>query len=145
MQENIGKMHDSRSFWRIDAQTFRFMVGPGHCPMISKYGPSLPKAVGPVDPSFLIVKKSHYNKKIHHTAILITNGSLMKVEATWSILQYFWPPLSDNWYSFLSGRLRQDLLYNQQAIYINAYKCLCQCVGSKVYFRLVWSCLGPSF
>ena len=44
-------------------QAFRFMVGPDHCPMISKYGPSLSKAVGPVDPSFLIVKKSHFNKK----------------------------------------------------------------------------------
>ena len=40
-------------------QAFRFMVGPGHCPMISKYGPSLSKAVGPVDPSFLGMKKSH--------------------------------------------------------------------------------------
>ena len=40
-------------------QDFRFMVGPGHCPMISKYGPSLSKAVGPVDTSFLVVKKSH--------------------------------------------------------------------------------------
>ena len=39
------------------------MVGPGHCPMISKYGPSLSKAVGPVDPSFLVVQKSHFNKK----------------------------------------------------------------------------------
>ena len=37
--------------------------GPGHCPMISKYGPSLSKAVGPVDPSFLVVKKSHFDKK----------------------------------------------------------------------------------
>ena len=44
-------------------QTFRFMVGPGHCPIISKYGPSLSKAVGPVDPSFLVVEKSHFNKK----------------------------------------------------------------------------------
>ena len=33
------------------------MVGPGHCPMNSKYGPSLCKAV---DPSFLVVKKSHF-------------------------------------------------------------------------------------
>ena len=40
------------------------MVDPGHYPMISKYGPSLSKAVGPVDPSFLGVKKSHFNKKI---------------------------------------------------------------------------------
>ena len=28
-------------------QAFRFMVGPGHFPMISKCGPSLSKAVGP--------------------------------------------------------------------------------------------------
>ena len=42
-------------------QAFRFMVGPGHCPMISKYGPSLSKAVGPVDSSFLVVKISHYS------------------------------------------------------------------------------------
>ena len=39
------------------------MVGPGHCPMISKYGPSLSKLVGPVDLSFLGVKTSHFNKK----------------------------------------------------------------------------------
>ena len=80
--------------------------GPSNCPKVSKYGPSLPKAVGPVDPSFLVVKKSHFNKNVHLTAclqkvhvccqysktclkqplkkkdktkILITNGSLMKV------------------------------------------------------------------
>ena len=35
--------------------------------MISKYGPSLSKAVGPVDPSFLVVKKSQFNKNIHLT------------------------------------------------------------------------------
>ena len=46
------------------------MVGSGHCPMISKYGPSLSKAVGPVDPSFLVVKKSHFNKNVHLTASL---------------------------------------------------------------------------
>ena len=50
----------------------QIMVGPGHCPMISKYGPSLSKAVGPVDPSFLVVKKSHFNKNIHLTASLRT-------------------------------------------------------------------------
>ena len=55
------------NFWLKDGWTdkaFRFMVGQGHCPMISKYGPSLSKAVGPVDPSFLVVEKSHFNKKI---------------------------------------------------------------------------------
>ena len=40
------------------------MVGLGHCPMISKYGPSLSKAVGPVDPSFLVVKNLILIKKI---------------------------------------------------------------------------------
>ena len=54
-------------------QAFRFMVGLGHCPMISKYGPSLSKAVGPVDPSFKVVKKSHFNKNIHLTASLQTH------------------------------------------------------------------------
>ena len=86
--------------------------------MISKYDPSLSKAVGPVDPSFLVVKKSHFNKKyssstkqtVHvdcqysktclkqslqkdKTKILINNGSLMKVKriaecSLQSILQY---------------------------------------------------------
>ena len=51
----------------------------------------------------------------------------------WNILQYFWPELSDNRSSFLSGRLRQILLYDQQSIYIYAYKCMCQCVA-KVYY-----------
>ena len=51
-------------------QAFRFMVGPGHCPMISKYGPSLSKAVGSVDPSFSVVKKFQFNKNIHLTASL---------------------------------------------------------------------------
>ena len=37
-------------------------------------------------------------------------------------MQSFLPALSDNWSSFLSGSLRQVLLYNQQSI-------LCQCVG----------------
>ena len=48
------------------------MVGPGHCSMISKFGLSLSKAVGPVDPSFLVVKKSHFDKNIHLTASLQT-------------------------------------------------------------------------
>ena len=50
------------------------------------------------------------------------NGSLMQVKSIaecspWSILQYFWPALSDNsnWKPFfkffLSDRLRQVLLY----------------------------------
>ena len=53
-------------------QAFRFMVGPGYCPMISKYGRSLSKAVCPMDPFFLVVKKSHFNKTIQHTGSLQT-------------------------------------------------------------------------
>ena len=59
-----------------DDQAFRFMVGPRHCPMITKHGPSLSKAV---DPYFLVVKKSHFNKNILLTASLQTpqNGKYM--------------------------------------------------------------------
>ena len=56
------------------------MVGPGHCPMISKYGPSLSKAVGPVDTSFSFVNKSHFNKNIHLTVMSeSTNSTKQKV------------------------------------------------------------------
>ena len=58
------------------------------------------------------------HSKIDKTKVLKTNGSLMKVESIAEcILQYFWPALSDNrsWKPilifFLSGRLRQVLLY----------------------------------
>ena len=42
------------------------------------------------------------HSKIDKTKILMTNGSIMKVESIaecspWSILQYFWPALSNNW------------------------------------------------
>ena len=57
------------------------MVGRGHCPMISKYGPSLTKAVGPVDPSFLVVKIAHFNKNIQLTASDQVN-KLHKTEST---------------------------------------------------------------
>ena len=61
--------NDSDSFY-TSHQAFRFMEGPGHCPLISKYSPSLSKAVGPVNPSFLVVKTSHFNENIHLTASL---------------------------------------------------------------------------
>ena len=48
------------------------MVGSGHCPMVSKYDPSLSKAVGLVDLSFLVVRKSHFDKNIHLTGSLQT-------------------------------------------------------------------------
>ena len=61
--------HLSLSYFNLPMQAFRFMVGLGHCPMFSKYGPSLSKAV---DPSFLVLKISHFNKNIHLTASLRT-------------------------------------------------------------------------
>ena len=56
----------------LHIQAFRCMFGPGHCPMISKYGPSLSKAVGQVDPSFLAVRKFHFIINIHLTTSLRT-------------------------------------------------------------------------
>ena len=60
--------------------------------------------------------------KIDKTKVVMENDSLMEVKSiaecsSWSILQYFWPALSDNWYwkpffvFFLSGGLTQVLLY----------------------------------
>ena len=59
----------------------------------------------------------------YKTKILMPNGSLMKVESIaecspWSILQYFWPALSDNWSwkticgLFESGCFTQVLQYH---------------------------------
>ena len=59
--------------------------------------------------------------KIDKTKLFMTNGSLMKVKSIaecspWSILQYFWPALSDNksWKPifglFQSGSFTQVLL-----------------------------------
>ena len=70
----------------------------------------------------------------------------MKVEkitkcSPWSILQYFRPVLSNNLSSFLSRRVRQVLLYNQQSI----------CIQVSVKYTTQMStvvgliCLGPSF
>ena len=50
--------------------------------MISKYDPTLFKAVGPVDPSFLVVKKYHFNKDIPLTASLRT---LLKRKYMWVV------------------------------------------------------------
>ena len=63
-------------------------------------------------------------RKKDKTQILMTNGSLMQVESIaecspWSILQYFWPALSDSWSLnpifglFESGRFYQVLHYLQ--------------------------------
>ena len=72
------------------------------------------------------------HSKIDKTKILMTNFSLMKVKSiaecsNGSILQYFWPALSNNWawkpilVFFLSGRLRQVLLYIKNLPYIPKY------------------------
>ena len=68
----IAAQLDDRAISFKYHQAFSFIVGPGHCSMISKYSPSLSKAVGPVDPPHLVVKKSHFDKNIHLTARLRT-------------------------------------------------------------------------
>ena len=88
------------------------------------------------------------------TKILIKNGGLMKVKriaecSPWSILQYVSPAFSDNRSSFLSGHLRQVLLYNQQSIYIYMHTRICVSVWVKYTTQMstVVSliCLGPPF
>ena len=64
-------------------QAFRFIVGPDHCPMISKYDLTLSKAVGPVEPSFLVVK-THFNKNVHLTASLRTPQSRKYIGSQYS-------------------------------------------------------------
>ena len=65
------------------------------------------------------------HSKIDKTKILMTNGSLMKLKSIaecspWSILQYFWPALNDNWSwkpifgLFEGGHFRQVLIYEPQ-------------------------------
>ena len=58
------------------------MVDQGHCPMISKYGTSLSKAVGQADPSFLVGP----NKKIG--VVQVTRPSLIFYPPT---LNFFSP------------------------------------------------------
>ena len=67
--------------------------------------------------------------KVDKTKNLMTNDSLMKIKSIaecspWSILQYFWPALSDNWSwkpifgLFESGCFTQVLLWHWHSIYI---------------------------
>ena len=70
---------------------------------------SLIKKFWPKKPTDMNLQRKHtvkplYNghSKIDKTKILMTNCSLMKVKSIaecspWSILQYFWPALSNNW------------------------------------------------
>ena len=74
----LGLLRRIKSMEFKPLQAFRFMVGPGHCPIISKYVPSLSKAVDPVDPSFLVVKISHFNKK-YSSYSESTNSTKQKV------------------------------------------------------------------
>ena len=73
-----------------------------------------------VEPVLSTVKPVYNcHSKINKTKVLMTTGSLMKIEIIdeWSILQYFWPALSDNWswkpffLSFLEWLFYTGLLY----------------------------------
>ena len=46
-----------------DVSTARFMVGPGHCSMISKIWPIIFQSSWPSVPILLSCEKSHFNKK----------------------------------------------------------------------------------
>ena len=69
----------------------------------------------------LLVLSGHL--KLDKTMVLMTNGSLMQIEsiAEWSILQNFWPALSDNWsWNPIFGlsesdRFRQVLLVHEES------------------------------
>ena len=59
------------------------MVGPGHCPMISKYGPPHSKEVGPVDPSFFSCEKillSSYSESTNSTKQKMHVGNVNTVK-----------------------------------------------------------------
>ena len=64
----------------------------------------------------------------------------------WSILQYFWPALRDNW-SFLSGRLKQVLLYYISSQYTYMHTSVSVLVKYTTQMSTVFSliCLDPSF
>ena len=69
------------------------------------------------------VKRPLKNNK---TKIFITNWSLMKVESIaecspWSILQYFWPALSDNWSWNPIFRLFESGSFTQVLLYVGKY------------------------
>ena len=74
--------------------------------------------------------------------VLMTNASLMKVKSIaecspWSILQYFWPALSDNWSwkpvfcLFEGDPFTQVLLYSYTSA-AGSQECICQ------YIKNVW-------
>ena len=61
------------------------------------------------------------HSKIDKTKILMTNGNLMQVESIaesshWSILQYFWPSLSDN-----IGPENQSLVFLRVAVLLDLH------------------------
>ena len=91
--------------------------------------------------------KTCVNRPFKKRQNLMTNGSLIKVNSIagchWSILQYFWPALSDNWSwkpifgLFESGRFTQVVLYcimNPTTHFTE------QPMDVQSYFRYMYSC-----
>ena len=66
------------------------------------------------------------HSKIDKTKILMTNGSLLKVESIaecspWSILQYFWPASSNNWSWKQIFGLFESRCFTQVVLYYKQY------------------------
>ena len=76
--------------------------------------------------------------KNRQTKILMANVSLMKVKSIaecshWSIMQYFWPALSDNWsWKPISGLLKEAVL--------NRFYCTCKFHNFNGSFEIM---MGP--
>ena len=84
------------------------------------------------------------HSKIDKTKILMTIGSLMKVTSIaecslWSILQYFWPALSDNWSWKLIFVLFESDCYGQVLLYSYSQYYVCQTVKICVWAKIWWN------
>ena len=136
--EHSGSVGDAID-WGLKAPWFEAHHLKSHCIV------SLSKTLYPLLSTVKPVLSGH-SKNIQNKEIM-TNASIIKVESIaecspWSILQYFWPALSNNWswkpilVLFESGFCRQVLLYwfypgRQEIIHDMTEKSLTGTKGSK--------------
>ena len=137
----------------LHLHSYTFIIPTRHCCLVSSF-------IRQKYYIFLYIKTCVKRLlKIDKTKILITNGSLMKVKSIaecspWSILQYFWPALSDNWSwkpifgHFETGSITQVLLYYSVsrpclAFYLFSQTCLMNLIkhdhSCKILYLVWWS------